>query len=137
MTDRDPLAIGLGALAAGVSFGAACVTLAVILVTIAGAFDARGDALLAGLAFGVIVAVASGSRLSAPLDNLWQRGVVSVLSVFGALGLSFILTIPARQAFGLGGLAFLALFFGAAGMAGSRWAVRGRGTRQEAEEGEA
>lgn len=134
MTERDPLAIGLGSLVCGVCYGAACVTLAVILVTIAGAFDARGDALLAGLAFGVIVATVSGWRLTDPLDNLWQRGVVCVLSVFGALGLGFILTIPARQAFGLGGLAFLALVLVAVGTAGSRWAVRGRGTRLEESE---
>ena len=115
------------------SFGAACVTLAVILVTVAGDFDARGDALLAGLIFGIIVAAVSGLRLSVPLDNLWQRGVVGMLSVFGALGFGFILTIPARQAFGLGGLVFLALIFAAIGTAGGRWAVRGRGTRSERE----
>jgi hypothetical protein len=131
VTDRDPLAIGLGSLVCGVSFGAACVTLAVIVVTLAGAFDARGDALLGGLALGILVAATCAFWLSAPLDNLWQRGVVCVLSVFGALMFGFILTIPARQAFGLGGLAVLALGLAAAGAAGGRWALRGRGTRQE------
>lgn len=114
----------------GVCYGAACVTVAVVVVTLAGAFDARGDALIAGLAFGIIVAAVSGWWLSGPLENIWQRGVVCVLSVFGALMLGFILTIPARQAFGLGGLAFLALVLVAIGSAGGRWAVRGRGTRQ-------
>lgn len=133
MRERDPLAIGLGALVCGVSFGAACVTVAVIIVTIAGAFDARGDALIGGLAFGILVAAASAWRLSRPLDNVWQRGVVCVLAVFGALMFGFILTIPARQAFGLGGLAMLALVLVATGSAGARWAVRGRGTRPVAE----
>lgn len=123
------MAIGLGSLVCGVSFGAACVTVAVIVVTLAGAFDARGDALVAGLALGILVAAVSGWWLSGPLENIWQRGVVSVLSVFGSLMLGFILTIPARQAFGLGGLAILALVLGATGSAGARWAVRGRGTR--------
>jgi hypothetical protein len=52
------------------------------------------------------------------------------LAVFG-LSLGFILTIFARQVFGLGGLAFLAVVLAAVGTAGSRWAIRGRGTRQE------
>jgi hypothetical protein len=51
--------------------------------------------------------------------------------VFGALMFGFILTIPARQAFGLGGLAVLALGLAAIGAAGGRWALRGRGTRPE------
>ena len=134
MKERDPLAIGVGALVCGASFGAACVTVAVIVVTLAGAFDARGDALLVGLVCGIVVAAISGWRLSGPLDNLWQRGVVCVLAVFGALGFGFILTIPARQAFGLGGVAILALVFGAIGTAGARWALRGRGERQVAED---
>jgi hypothetical protein len=133
VTDRDPLAVGLGSLISGVSYGATCVTLAAILVTIAGAFDARGDALFAGLLFAVIVAVVCGWRLTAPLENLSQRAVVCALSAFGALGLGFILTIMARQVFGLAGLIFFALLLSAAGTAGSRWAIRGRGTRQEGE----
>jgi hypothetical protein len=131
--ERDPLAIGLGALICGAAFGAACVTLAVISVTLVGAFDARGDALLGGLTLGILVATASSWLLSGPLDNLWQRGVVCVLAVFGALMFGFILTIPARQAFGMGGLAVLTLLLLAAGAAGARWALRGRGTRQEGE----
>lgn len=133
MRERDPLAVGLGALVCGVAFGAACVTVAVVIVTIAGAFDARGDALIAGLGIGILVAAVSAWRLSRPLDNVWQRGVVCVLSVFGALMFGFILTIPARQAFGLGGLAMLALALVAIGSAAARWAVRGRGVREEGE----
>lgn len=133
MTDRDPLAIGLGSLVCGVAFGAACVTATLIVVTLAGAFDARGDALIAGLAVGILVAAVSAWRLSRPLDNMWQRGVVCVLAVFGALMFGFILTIPARQAFGVSGLALLALVLMVIGSAGGRWAVRGRGTRQEGE----
>jgi hypothetical protein len=113
----------------GVSYGAACVTLALIVVTVAGAFDARGDALIALLAFGILVAAVSGWWLSGPLENIFQRGVVCILSVFGSLMLGFILTIPARQAFGLAGLALLAVVLAALGSAGARWAVRGRGTR--------
>jgi hypothetical protein len=106
------------------------VTVAVIIVLVAGMADARGDALIAGLAFGITVAALSGWRLSAPLDNLWQRGVVSVLAVFGALGVAFILTIPARQALGVLGLALLAAALLALALAAGRWAIRGRGSKE-------
>lgn len=92
--------------------------------------DARGDALIAGLAFGIAVAALSGWRLSAPLDNLWQRGVVSILAVFGALMVAFILTIPARQAFGILGLALLAAVLLVLALAAGRWAVRARGSKE-------
>jgi len=85
--------------------------------------------LIAGLAFGITVAAVMSWRLSGPLENLWQRGVVSVLSVFGALILAFILTIPARQVLGIAGLAILAAVLFGASVYAARWAVRGRGPK--------
>src|SRR6185436_3068742 len=98
---RDPLALGLGSLAAGLGVGAACVTLATIGVVIMGAADVRGDALIAGLAVGIAVAAVTSWRLSRPLDNLWQRGVVSVLAVFGALITALVLTTLVHRMLGL------------------------------------
>jgi hypothetical protein len=98
-----------------------------MFVSLAGPSDARGDALIAGLAFGIAVAVVASWRLSHPLENLWQRAVVSVLAVFGALILAFLLTIPARQLMGLAGLIVLAALLLGTGIAAARWAVRGRG----------
>jgi len=53
--------------------------------------------------------------------------VVGVLSVFGALMVAFFLTIPARQLLGSPGLVLLAALMTILGVAGSRWAIRGRG----------
>jgi hypothetical protein len=58
--------------------------------------------------------------------------VVSVLAVFGALMVAFILTIPARQALGVGGLALLIVVLLTVGIAGGRWSIRGRGPRDDA-----
>lgn len=102
-------------------------TLGLLLVTLFGLVGDRGDALVAALAFGIAVASVVSWRLTRPLDNLWQRGVVSVLSVFGALFVAFILTIPARQVMGLGGLVLLAVVLCAAGFMAARWSRRGRG----------
>ena len=79
-------------------------------------------AMLAGLA----LAVFFGWRRSRPLDNGWQRGVISVLSVFGAFFLA-ILAAPAWHYLHFPGLLCLALASLALGVAGSRWAVRGAG----------
>jgi hypothetical protein len=109
------------------------VTLATIVVVIMGAADVRGDALIAGLALGIAVAAVTSWRLSRPLDNLWQRGVVSVLAVFGALITALILTTLVHRMLGLIGLAILAVVLFGAGIAGGRWAISGRGPQDEIE----
>lgn len=81
-------------------------------------------AMLAGFA----LAVFFGWRRSRPLNNGWQRGVISVLSVFGAFFLA-ILAAPAWHYLHFSGLVCLALASLALGVAGSRWAVRGAGER--------
>ena len=108
-------------------------TLATIAVVIMGAADVRGDALIAGLALGIAVAAITSWRLSRPLDNLWQRGVVSVLAVFGALISALILTTLVHRMLGLVGLAILAVVMFGGGIAGGRWAISGRGPRDEVE----
>ena len=101
---------------------------------VAGLADVRGDALIAGLAFGIAVAAVTSWRLSGPLDNLWQRGVVSVLAVFGALITALILTTLVHRILGLVGLTLLAAALFVGGIAGGRWAIRGRGPREDAGE---
>lgn len=131
-TGRDPLAIGLGALGCGLATGAASVSAALFVRDVAGFADTQGNGLIAGLAIGIAVATVTSWRLARPLDNLWQRGVVSVLAVFGALSLAFILTAVVHRMLGPAGLAVLgALLFIAGGFAG-RWATRGRGANDEA-----
>ena len=78
-----------------------------------------------GLAAGILVAALFGWRRSAPLHNLWQRGVIGVLAVVGALLVSFFFAIPADYFLGLWGLVLLAAASFGLGVAGSHWAVRG------------
>ena len=132
MTDpaeKDPLAIGLGA---------ACITAVLLLVQLLQraaqgngdpAVDMSGDLLIAGLIAGIAIAALFGWRRSNGVENLWQRGVVGVLSVFGALAVAFFFTIPARQLLGPAGLVLLAAIMVIIGVAGSRWAIQGQGKR--------
>jgi hypothetical protein len=133
----------MGALGCGIGAGGGTITLALIAVR---AFqrldlsrygepmsDASPD-LLAGLAAGIAIAAFFGWRRSAPLDNIWQRGVIGVLAPVGALLVAFILAVPAEHFFGMTGLALLALASFALAVAGSRWAITGGG-RGRGEEG--
>jgi hypothetical protein len=130
---KDPLAIGLGALATGVGLGGATVTLAQGVVSILRErVDPMyypfvgGDPLLAGLAAGVALAAIFGWRRSRGIDNIWQRGVIAVLAAVGALLVGFL----AAWAHGLGGFVGLVVWGAASlalGIVGSQWAVRGSG----------
>ena len=109
--------------------GAAAVTTTLIAVTVVqGDADPNGDLLIVGLIGGMAVAAVFGWRRSDSLENVWQRGVVAVLAVFGALLIAFLFSIPARQLLGVIGLVILAAACLWLGIAGSRWSIRGRGT---------
>lgn len=85
------------------------------------------DLLLFSPFAGILIASTFGWRRSRPLHNLWQSGVIAVLSAVGALLVGF-LAVLVHHPLGLAGLlvwAALALGFG---VAGSRWAIRGSGT---------
>ena len=132
MTDaapRDPLAMGLGALATGVGLGGATITAAQGVVAQLRArldpadYGIVGDPLLAGLLAGVALAAFFGWQRSRAIENVWQRGVIAVLSAVGTLIVGFL----AEVAFRLGGAVGLTLWGCgslAVGIAGSRWAVR-------------
>lgn len=91
--------------------------------------DASGNLLVASLVAGMAIAALFGWRRSHGVENMWQRGVVAVLAVFGALLVAFLFAIPARQLLGTAGLILLAVAAAGFGVAGSRWAVRGNGAR--------
>lgn len=91
--------------------------------------DASLD-LLAGLVAGIVIAALFGWRRSQALDNVWQRGVIAVLAVVGALLVAFLLATPFWHFFGVPGLVVLAAANVAFGIAGSRWATRGSGKRE-------
>jgi len=128
---RDPLAIGLGALASGVGLGGATITLAQLLVKLLqGRLDpdryreAAGDPLLAGLLAGVAVAGLFGWRRSRPLENLWQSGVIGVLATVGALLVGFLAAVADRL-LGFPGLIAWGVLSAVVGTAASRWAIAG------------
>jgi len=131
--EKDPLAIGLGALATGVGLGGATVTLAQGVVSVLRErVDPMyypfvgGDPLLAGLAAGVALAAIFGWRRSRGIDNIWQRGVISVLCAVGAILVGF-LAAPIDRFFGLAGIAVWLVASAAFGALGSSWATRGSG----------
>jgi len=130
---KDPLALGLGSLAAGVGFGGACLTIAQIVASILrgelepGVYRETGpDPLLAGLIFAVGVGGAVGWYRSAALDNIWQRGVIAVLAAIGAILFGF-LAAPLDRFFGLIGMIVWLLLNVVFGILASRWAVKGTG----------
>lgn len=129
---RDPLALGLGSLASGVCFGAACLTAAQIVAAILrGDLEAAvyrenaGNPLVAGLIAAIGVGGAVGWYRSFALDNVWQRGVIAVLGAVGACLVGFMAAIFDRF-FGTIGLIGWLLVNVALGVVAGRWAVTGK-----------
>jgi len=130
MLQRDPLAIGLGALLTGLGLGGGVITLAEIIVsTLRRRLEAADyqravpDPLFAGLLAALAVGAFFGWRRSRGIDNLWQRGVIAVLAAVGALLVGFLGAVADRL-LGLPGLVLWGLAAVMAGLAGSRWATR-------------
>ena len=130
---KDPLALGLGSLAGGVGFGGACLTAAQIVASLlrgqmepAAYRDAAPDPLLAGLIAAVGVGGMCGWYRSFQLDNIWQRGVIAVLAAVGAILVGF-LAAPLDRFFGVIGMVVWLVLNIIFGIAGTRWAIRGKG----------
>jgi len=128
---KDPLAIGLGALACGVGLGGGTIIAALLVVQeLQRRLDptsyrqAAADPLVLGLLAGIAVGAAFGWRKSRALENIWQRGVIAVLATVGALLLGF-LAAPVHRLAGLWGLPVWGLASLALGVTGGRWATRG------------
>lgn len=137
MTDetvKDPLALGLGSLAAGVGFGGACLTASQIVASILRGDVATSvyrntvpDPLLAGLIAAVGVGGAVGWYRSASLENIWQRGVIALLAAIGAVLVGF-LAAPLDRFFGVLGIIIWLGINIVIGILATRWAKVGRGT---------
>jgi hypothetical protein len=130
MAQRDPLAIGLGALLTGLGLGGAVITLAEIIVNmlrrqldVADYQRAVPDPLFAGLLAALAIGALFGWRRSQVLDDLWQRGVIALLAAVGALLVGFLGAV-ADRVLGLSGLLIWGLLAVGVGLAGSRWATR-------------
>ncbi len=128
---KDPLAIGLGALATGVGLGGATVTLAQgVVAVLRDRVDpvywrfVGDDPLWAGVGAGLALGAFFGWVRSPAIDNIWQRGVIAVLAAIGALLVGFL----AALAHGLGGVIGLVVWGAASlalGIVGSQWAIKG------------
>jgi MYXO-CTERM domain-containing protein len=130
MKQKDPLAVGLGALLSGVGLGGTVITFAEILVNalrrrldVSDYQRAAPDPLFAGLLAALVVGALFGWRRSRDLDNVWQRGVIAVLAAVGALLVGFLGAVADRL-LGLSGLILWGLLAVGVGLAGSRWATR-------------
>ena len=128
---KDPLAIGLGALACGAGLGGGTIVAALVIVrtlehhvSASHYQESAADPVLAGTLAGLAVGVTFGWRRSRWLDNLWQRGVIAVLSSVGALLFGFI-AWPIDHLLGVAGLAVWGIASFVLGGAASAWAVRG------------
>ena len=125
--------MGLGALATGVGLGGAAVTLVLIVIRLLqyievgryGESVSEVDPTWALLA-AIVVGAFFGWRRSVPLESPWQRGVITTLSVFGALFLA-ILAAPIWHFLQFIGLFILLAGCLALGVSGSRWSVSGAG----------
>ena len=129
--EKDPLAIGLGALGTGVGFGGACLTIVLLLARLLQRTEISryGQSVseidpLWGTVGGMVVAVIFSWRRSHSLDNTWQRGVISTMSVFGTFFLG-ILAVPVWHFLQLVGMVLLTVGSWTLGVAASRWAIRG------------
>jgi len=133
---RDPLAIGLGALGAGAGVGGGTIVAALVIVRVLEHHvhalnyeESAADPVLAGTFAGLALAAAFGWRKSGRLENIWQRGVIAVLSAVGGLMVGFI-AWPMDRFLGTPGLIGWGVASFALGFAGSAWA--GRGGRPDA-----
>ncbi len=124
---KDPLALGLGSLAGGVGFGAACLTTSQIFVALnEERYDVSGYLLVAGLLTALGIGGMCGWYRTYPLDNVWQRGVIAVLAAIGALLIGF-LAAPIYKFSGVWGMIVWLLLNIVFGILATRWASRGKG----------
>jgi MFS family permease len=133
---KDPLAIGLGALGTGAGLGGACITLMLLVIRLVqrveigryGVGVSDVDPFVFGL-IAIALAAMFGWRRSHALENLWQRGVITVLAVFGTL-LIAILAVPFWHYLRFTGLVVLAVASLLLGLRASRWASAGTGAEE-------
>jgi len=130
---KDPLAIGIGSLGAGIGFGSAVMSAAQIITAILREYrttDPVSDPASKALTAGLLLAIGLGGGFawyrSFPLDNIWQRGVIAVLGAVGALLVGF-LGAPIYRWINIPGLAAWVVIGVIIGMLGNRWAIRGKG----------
>ncbi|HKW40271.1 MAG TPA: hypothetical protein VJN39_03385 [Gemmatimonadales bacterium] len=138
---KDPVAIGLGALGTGAGLGGACISVMLLVIRLVQRVEigryGEGVSDIDPFVFGLIaiaLAATFGWRRSQALENLWQRGVITVLAVFGTL-LIAILAVPFWHYLRFLGLVVLAVASLVLGLRASRWALGGASVEQKKAEG--
>lgn len=128
---KDPLAVGLGALACGTGYGGGTIVAALVIVralerhaSAASYQESAADPVLVGAFAGMAVAAGFGWWRSRSLDNVWQRGVIAVMAAVGAVLVSFI-AWPVDRLLGLTGLVAWAVASFVLGGTSSVWARKG------------
>ena len=121
---RDPLAVGLGALACGAGLGGGTIVTALFIVRLEPRASIAGYELSGGVFAGLIVAGGFGWWRSRSLENVWQRGVIGVMAAVAALLVGF-LAWPIDGLLRLPGLVVWAALSFALGAAAGAWAKRG------------
>ena len=134
---KDPVAIGLGALGAGLGLGGGVLTFSLVLVRAvqrANIPHPGGDVvvdtstdILVGLFAGIAVAAFFGWRRSRGVENIFQRGAIAAISAFGAVMIGFLVAPAVDHFLGLIGLAIAGLVLIAAGIWSGMWACRAAG----------
>ncbi|HWC74102.1 MAG TPA: hypothetical protein VG454_09200 [Gemmatimonadales bacterium] len=127
-TTKDPLALGLGSLGAGVGFGSAFMTTSqIVLRILQDQFERVGYYVLtAGFLAAVGIGGAYGWYRSFRLDNIWQRGVIAMLAAVGAILIGF-LAAPIDRFFGVVGMVVWLALNITFGVVCARWAIKGKG----------
>ena len=134
---KDPVAIGLGALGAGLGLGGGVLTVSLALVRAVEhanissrvgdvAVDTSTD-ILVGLFAGIAVAAFFGWRRSRGIDNIFQRGAIAAIAAFGAVMIAFVFTTAVDHFFGWIGVAVFGLLLIVGGLWSGTWACRAAG----------
>ena len=131
---KDPVAIGLGALGSGLGLGAGVLTVALVLVRAVqrtnlptradDAVVGTSTDILAGLFAGIVVAAFFGWRRSKGVENIFQRGAIAAIAAFGAVMIGFLFAPLFDHFAGLAGLIVLAILLIAGGVWSGMWASR-------------
>jgi len=134
---KDPVAIGLGALGSGLGLGGGVLTISLVLVRAvqraniphpgADAVVDTSTDILVGLFAGLAVAAFFGWRRSQGVENIFQRGAIAAISAFGAAMIGFLIAPIFDHFLGLVGLGFAGLLLIAGGVWSGVWACRAAG----------
>ncbi len=131
---RNPVFLALGSVAAGAAFGAAATTAGLILFRLIQSESGFGSSdqgfwmITAGLLAGIGCAFATAWILASKVPDLWRRGAVAFIAIFGSLLLSAA-AAPADAVGGRRGLVAYLLLLLAAGIWFLSWARRAGGSR--------